>query len=151
LGRNTDSSWVYIETADNFTGWVAVWLLTIDGDLSKVSVQNDPDRLDAATGVPQSQSVQPCINIANLLGSNVTCTLETAYCVYLPEIDRSPTFCTDKPYPNHFFQFVVYGEDWSGYNGRCIIVSGLLESYFDGKEGLLQIVGHDRSQVSACQ
>jgi uncharacterized protein YgiM (DUF1202 family) len=38
--RNTDASWVYIETADNFTGWVAAWLLTIDGDLSKVSVQS---------------------------------------------------------------------------------------------------------------
>src|SRR5690349_5740437 len=26
LGRNTDGSWVYMATADNFTGWVAAWL-----------------------------------------------------------------------------------------------------------------------------
>lgn len=149
LGRNTDSSWVYIVTADNFTGWVAAWLLTIDGDLSKVSVQNDSDRF-VATQIPQSQSVQLCTNIANRVDSNVTCKIETAHCVYLPDVDGSPTFCTDKPYPNHFFQFVIFGEDWSEYNGLCMIVSGLLETYFSGQEGLLQIVGHDRSQVSSC-
>jgi hypothetical protein len=40
LGRNADASWVYIETADNFTGWVAAWLLTIEGDLSRVEVMD---------------------------------------------------------------------------------------------------------------
>jgi len=151
LGRNTDSSWVYMETADGFTGWVAAWLLTIDGDLSNVSVQNDSGDFVAATESPPIQSVQLCTNIANLLNSNVTCKLETAYCIYLPEVDSSPTFCTDKPYPSHFFQFVVFGEDWSEYNGRCVIVTGLLETYSNGEEGFLQMVGHDRSQVSSCQ
>jgi hypothetical protein len=32
-----------------------------------------------------------------------------------------------------------------------MMVTGFLETYFNGQQGLLQIVGHDRSQVSACQ
>jgi hypothetical protein len=149
LGRSQDSSWVYIATADDFTGWVAGWLLTIDGDLSKVAVRDDFDHNVVATET--SAAIQPCANIANLLGSTVTCKIETAHCVYLLNVDGSPTFCTDKPYPNHLFQFVVFGEDWSEYNGLCMTVTGLLESYFNGQKGLLQIVGHDRSQVSACE
>jgi len=150
LERNTDASWVYMATADNFTGWVAAWLLTIDGDLSKVAVRYDSDHNVAGTETSPFQSVQPCSNIANLLGSNVTCRIDTAHCVYLPDLDGSPTFCTDKPYPNQLFQFVVFGKDWSEYNNHCIVVTGLLETYFNGQQGLLQIVGHDHSQVSAC-
>jgi hypothetical protein len=150
LGRNTDGSWVYMATADNFTGWVAAWLLTIDGDLSQVAVRYDSDHSVVATQTPPFQAVQLCTNIVNLLGSTVTCKIETAYCVYLPDEDGSPTFCTDKPYPSQLFQFVVFGEDWSGYNGRCLIVTGLLETHFNGQEGLLQIIGHDHSQVSFC-
>lgn len=150
LGRNADASWVYMATADSFSGWVAAWLLTIEGDLNQVSVQNDSDHNVAGTETSPSQSVHPCSNIANLLGSNVTCRIDTAHCVYLPDLGDSPTFCTDKPYPNQLFQFVVFGKDWSEYNNHCIVVTGLLETYFNGQQGLLQIVGHDRSQVSAC-
>jgi hypothetical protein len=151
LERNADSSWVYMATADNFTGWVAAWLLTINGDLSKVSVQNDSDHLASATETPPFQTIQPCSNIANLIDSTVTCKIETAYCVYSPDVEGRPTLCTDKPFPNHVFQFVVFGEDWSEYNGSCMIVSGLLQTVFNGQEGLLQIVAEDRSQISSCQ
>lgn len=147
LGRNADSTWVYMETVDGFTGWVAAFLLAIDGDPSKVvEKNNDGDSLTA-----QVPSIELCTNIANLIGSNVTCKIEPAHCIYLPDADSSSTFCTDTPYPNHFFQFVVAGEDWSEYNGSCLVVKGSLESYFNGQEGLLQIIGHDRSQVSLCQ
>jgi hypothetical protein len=147
LGRNADSSWVYMETADRFTGWVAAFLLTIDGDLSKVAEKNN----NGESVTSQVPSIELCTNIANLIGSAVTCKIEPADCVYLPEVDGSPTFCTDRPYPNHFFQFVVAREDWSEYNGSCIVVTGMLESYFNGQEGLLRILGQDRSQVSLCQ
>jgi uncharacterized protein YraI len=147
LGRNSDSSWVYMETADGYTGWVAAFLLTIEGDLSKVAEKNNDD--DPVTS--QSPSIELCTNIANLIGSNVTCKIEPAYCTYVPDVDDRSTFCTDKPYPDHFVQLVVPGEDWSEYNGSCLVVTGLLESYFNGQEGLLQIIGHDRSQVSLCQ
>jgi uncharacterized protein YraI len=40
LGRNEDSSWVYMVSEDNKTGWVAAWLLTIEGDVAQVSVKS---------------------------------------------------------------------------------------------------------------
>lgn len=146
-GRNADSTWVYMETTDGFTGWVAVFLLTIDGDLSRVAERNNTGDLVTS----ELPSTELCTNIANLIGSNVTCKIEPAYCVYLPDVGDGSTLCTDMPYPDHFFQFVVTGEDWSEYNGSCLVVTGLLESYYNGTEGLLQIAGQDRSQISFCQ
>ena len=40
LGRNQDSSWVYMVTEDNTSGWVAAWLLKIEGDVNMVSVRS---------------------------------------------------------------------------------------------------------------
>ena len=40
LGRNQDASWVYIVTEENEAGWVAAWLLTIDGDVNGVAVRS---------------------------------------------------------------------------------------------------------------
>ena len=40
LGRNQDSSWVYIVTEENQAGWVAAWLLTIEGDVNGVAVRS---------------------------------------------------------------------------------------------------------------
>ena len=40
LGRNQDASWVYMVTEENKAGWVAAWLLTIEGDLKRVSVRS---------------------------------------------------------------------------------------------------------------
>ena len=40
LGRNQDASWVYIVTEENEAGWVAAWLLTIDGDITSVSLRS---------------------------------------------------------------------------------------------------------------
>jgi uncharacterized protein YraI len=38
LGRNEDSSWFYMTAGGEKTGWVAAWLLNIDGLVSSVSV-----------------------------------------------------------------------------------------------------------------
>jgi uncharacterized protein YraI len=38
LGRNQEGDWVYMVSEDNKTGWVFAELLTIEGDLGKVSV-----------------------------------------------------------------------------------------------------------------
>ena len=40
LGRNQDASWVYMVTEENKAGWVAAWLLTIEGDVNGVSVRS---------------------------------------------------------------------------------------------------------------
>ena len=45
LGRNQDASWAYIVTEDNTNGWVAAWLLTIEGDLNRVSVRSASSEL----------------------------------------------------------------------------------------------------------
>jgi len=50
-GRNEDSSWVYMESDDNKTGWVAAWLLTIDGNVNAVSLSNAYAPLPAYTAV----------------------------------------------------------------------------------------------------
>jgi hypothetical protein len=113
-------------------------------------VKSQKKNNDGDAVISEVPSIELCPNIASLTGSNVTCKVEPAYCLYVPDVDASSTFCTDKPYPDHFFQLVATSEDWSEYNGSCLVVTGLLESYFNGQEGLLQIIGPDRSQVSAC-
>jgi len=40
LGRNQDASWVYMVTEENEAGWVAAWLLTIDGDITRVPLRS---------------------------------------------------------------------------------------------------------------
>ena len=40
LGRNQDASWVYMVTEGNEEGWVAAWLLTIEGDITRVSLRS---------------------------------------------------------------------------------------------------------------
>lgn len=171
LGRNSDSTWVYIETAGNSAGWVAVWLLTIDGDLNKVLVRNHsivanssestavatkavvntPDSQAIATilaklGMTQTVDMPLCSQSTGQVASQVKCKIERAHCEYRPDVDGNPTFCNDRPYPNHNFQLVAWDQDLSEYDGRCIIVSGFLETY----AGVLQIQVYSTNQVSYC-
>jgi hypothetical protein len=169
LGRNEDSNWVYMVSQDNKRGWVAAWLLTIEGDLSRVSVKSDSEALSLVPTVktvptvtrrpivvstPTHQSllsrfapVPLCSESADKLGESVSCIIQRADCVYRPDVNGSPTFCNDRPYPNQEFQLVIFGEDWSDYDGSCIVVYGYLETY----RGVLQIQAFDRSQISYCQ
>jgi hypothetical protein len=87
-----------------------------------------------------------CSDMADQLGERVTCQVEQAYCDYLPDVNGSPTFCDDRPYPNQDFQLVVFGDNWSDLDSECLIVSGYLETY----NGNLQIRASSRSQVSYC-
>jgi hypothetical protein len=41
---------------------------------------------------------------------------------------------------------VAFGEDWSDYDGQCLVVSG----YLQVDKGLLQIQALQRDQVSLC-
>ncbi len=165
LGRNQDSSWVYMASEDNKKGWVAARLLTINGDLNQVSVQTDEEivRLAPTAKVIPTRKVVPTEKLpptktpASLIliplcsettvGQQVSCKIERAYCDYFPAVDGSPTFCDDKPYPNHHFQLVVFGADWSALDGECIIVTGVVSIY----NGKLQIQAVSRSQVSYCE
>jgi hypothetical protein len=171
LGRNEDASWVSMVSEDHQTGWVAAALLRTAGDLSRVSVRDDSAMANdarptltsaeiaygaqayltkiAATNIPQSPLSRyrvPCFETANRIGHHISCRMEKAYCDYLPALEGSPTFCNDRPHPDHAFALIVFGEDWSHYDGQCIIVSGYLEI----DRGILQIEALRRSQVSYC-
>jgi hypothetical protein len=88
----------------------------------------------------------PCFAAVDRIGEQISCKLEKAYCDYLSDIEVSSTSCSDRPYPDHIFTLLVLGEDWSDYDGQCLIVSGFLEV----NRGALQIQALDRSQVSSC-
>ena len=147
LGRNPDTSWVYIVTEDDQAGWVAAWLLSIEGDATRVSVRPDPQAVSLAPTAISSRLVPLCFEIANRLGEYVSCKIEHADCFYRSDTDGTPTICVDQSYPAQDFQLVVLGEDWSNYDDSCIVVSGFLET----QRGVMQIQGFSRSQVSYCE
>jgi hypothetical protein len=172
LGRNEEASWVYIVSDDYQTGWVAASLFSEAGDLSRVSVRDpsvlaNPARATlttdelaygaqlyltnvAETSLPQSlltRHMLPCFETADRIGDNISCRMERAYCDYLPAVEGSPTVCSDRPAPDQTFALVTLGEDWSDYDGRCLMVSGYLEI----SRGILQIQALQRSQVSVCE
>jgi uncharacterized protein YraI len=80
-GRNTDASWVYMVSEDGKAGWVAASLLTIDGNLHRVSAMSvassnlvvatkevptsTRQTLTFATNTPRPVVVQSTANNAN--------------------------------------------------------------------------------------
>ena len=176
LGRSQESDWVYVVSEDNKSGWVAASLLTIEGDLQQVSVQSPDEALSMApTMAPTAKAVPTqklpptstrkpliiptktpkplldrfvisCSDMANRIGEQVSCKIPRAYCDYRPDVNSSPTFCNDRPYPNQNFAMVVFGADWSDFDGECIIVSGLVSLY----RGIPQIQATRRSQITYC-
>ena len=82
----------------------------------------------------------------NHIGEVVAVRLDKVYCSFQSRSNGTPTFCNDQPYPEHNFTFVVWGEDWSGYDGACVIVEGEIEEY-DGKA---QIEVDEEIQVQYC-
>jgi hypothetical protein len=171
LGRTADSSWVYMVSDDYQTGWVAAALLPNAGDLSKVSVRDSTALANSARptltsaeiahgaqayltsvaatnlpGAPLSADTEPCFQSADRVGDYISCKLERAYCDYLPDLAGSPTYCSDRPAPDHTFTLTVFGMDWTAYDGKCLIVSGYLEI----DRGVLQIRALERDQVSSC-
>lgn len=80
------------------------------------------------------------------VGESVQVRVERAWCSYQPGINGAPTFCNDARYPGHAFTFLVWGQDWSDLDGRCVLVEGKVEMY----DGLPQIETVDRTQVRVC-
>ena len=171
LGRNDVASWAYIISEDHQTGWVDVSLLNDTWGIDRVSVRDDSAMANtgratltsaeiaygaqaylteiAATNIPQSpitQYVMPCFETVSRIGEHISCKMGRAICDYLPDLDGSPTICNDRPHPDHNFALIVFGENWSEYDGQCIIVSGYLEI----DKGVLQIEASRRDQVSYC-
>ena len=91
-------------------------------------------------------SFMDCWKADSYAGNTVTCQIDRAYCSFRPDIGGSPTYCNDAPYPSHSFTLLVWGSDWSDYDGKCLIVEGFVSRY----NGKPQIVAEYRSQVSKC-
>lgn len=98
----------------------------------------------SATPVPDLSAV--CSDMADQVGRTVTCVVPRAHCSYREDVSGSPTFCNDAPYPTHEFTLLVWGQDWSEFDGRCIEINGYLSRY----QGKPQIVAESRDQVSFC-
>ena len=81
------------------------------------------------------------------MGRTITVQIDRAYCSYRPDVKGNPTFCNDAPYPTHDFTMLVWGQDWSDYDGHCICVHGKVTPY----KGKPQIVLESRSDVSLCR
>jgi hypothetical protein len=82
LGRSKDSTWVYMASEDNKRGWVSADLLTIEGNLKRVSVRSAAQTLSLvptakitatstrkpilfATNTPRPLLIEPTANNAN--------------------------------------------------------------------------------------
>jgi len=147
LERNTDSTWLYVQTKDNLTGWVNVRYVKIMPPPNLVTGLDTPS---APTDTPSVENIPPCSQFANQVNSNVTCKLKQASCQYRSDVGGNPSFCSDRPAPDYIFQLMVQGQDWSDFDDHCMIVSGFLEAKFDGKKAWLQMLETSRSQVSEC-
>jgi hypothetical protein len=171
LGRTADASWVYMVSDDHQTGWVAASLLPYASEIDKVAIRDSSALANSARptltsaeiahgaeayltkvaatnlpGAPLSAYETPCFAFADQIGEYITCKLEKAYCDYLPDVEGSPTYCSDRPAPDHTFTLTVLGMDWSDYDSQCLIVSGYLEI----DRGILQIQALRRDQISPC-
>jgi hypothetical protein len=83
----------------------------------------------------------------NYLGQVITIRVELSHCAYKPNINGAPTFCNDQPYPDHSFTYLVWGEDWSHFDQKCVLVTGEIVEY-DGKQ---QIVVEEEEQIIPCE
>jgi hypothetical protein len=145
-GKNGDT-WVTF-SFNGQQGWIQDFFLDVDGNTSRlpqvayVPVPTSTKRPQVAPAEPSSA----CAIMSARAGEFVNCKIEHAYCSYQPATSGSPTFCNDAPYPNNNFTLLVWGEDWSDYDGKCIIISGLMSLY----QGKPQIEAVGRSQISLC-
>jgi Bacterial SH3 domain len=169
---NTENTWVWISSPE-ISGWVSTDFLSVSGDKSFLPVadnnsNNTRPALTPTADTPSSLALLPtstiasrntntpfpiatqssllCGNTGSHIGEFVSCKIPRAYCSYQPGVSGSPTFCNDAPYPNNNFTLVVWGSDYSNYNGKCIIVSGLVTRY----NGKPQIAAQNQPQVSYC-
>ena len=88
--------------------------------------------------------IEECSNAP--IGENVTCKISKAYCSYKPKVKGQPTFCNDAPYPSNDFTLLIWGKDWSKYNGKCLIVTGYNHLY----KGKPEIEATSEKDVKLC-
>jgi hypothetical protein len=89
---------------------------------------------------------------AKYVGRNATVCGQVSSSNYSARSRRRPTFLNlDRPYPNHIFTALIWGEDRDkfstppeiAYSGRKICVTGMISSY----QGQSQIVVKNPAQI----
>ncbi len=107
ISRNSDSSWAYIVTSENVNGWVASWLITVQGNLSSLPVTSS---IISYTPTPNLLLNQSLSENTNNNGNNNRC--HPAYPSVCIPVGRDLD-CKDIPYRN----FAVPGGDPYNFDG----------------------------------
>jgi hypothetical protein len=98
-------------------------------DINDPVVQELPTKTTKPT-LPKATKIPSYPNCANVApGTNTTCMIPNAYCSYEPNVDGSPTFCNDAPYPTNNFTFLIWDNDLSYLDGKCIVIQGNVVLY----------------------
>lgn len=109
-----------------------------------------PLATNTITPIPITQSanssIMSCADTAGKNGQFVQCRIEKAYCTFHPDVNGDPTYCNDAPYPNHQFTLLFWNQDLTEYDGKCLIISGVVGSF----EGKPQIKTKNRARVTYC-
>jgi hypothetical protein len=104
-----------------------------------------------ALQIAAQERIQPS-EAAKYVGKNATVCGQVASSSYSARSRRRPTFLNlDRPYPNHIFTALIWGEDRdkfspppeNAYSGKKICVTGMISSY----QGQPQIVVRNPSQI----
>src|SRR4030095_9003454 len=107
--------------------------------------------LGVALQIAAQERISPT-EAAKYVGKNATVCGQVASSNFATRSRRRPTFLNlDRPYPNHIFTALIWGEDRdkfskppeSAYSGRKICVTGAISSY----QGQPQIVVRNPSQI----
>jgi len=112
------------------------------------------------TSTPRPTEIRPaCVSSAEAVshvGEHITVCGVVSGVSYRPDVNGQPTFINfDRPFPNHTFTALVWGDRRSSFNpppevrfgeGTTVCVDGLVELY----QGTPEIVVDNPSQISAC-
>ena len=128
-------------------GTISIIVMVVASACSQSPNVSSQDQTPNEDQQPPPPLVAPIVDCANTgAGSFVTCRIGRANCSYRQDINGDPTFCNDAPFPSHSFTLLVWGQNWSDYDGRCLLVTGQVTRF----EGKLQIVATSRSQIESC-
>jgi len=102
-------------------------------------------------GIAAQERISPT-DAAKYVGKNAIVCGQVASSNFASRSRRRPTFLNlDRPYPNHIFTALIWGEDRAkfsipleaAYSGKKICVTGMISSY----KGQPEIVVRDPSQI----
>lgn len=156
IGKNGDY-WYLIES-NGKKGWLQSFYIDLNGSPRnlKSSFEFPIDKWETGLSKPSTginsnnsqlveQGISP-IQASAYIGERGSVKIDHAYCDYRPDLSGNPTFCNDKPYPNHNFTMLAWEKNLEYLDGLCIIVTGTIEEY----QGIPQIVVSNTSQITYC-